>query len=385
MGHHRLKQILLAALFAGWVGAAIAAQVPNPINAPASIGAGHALVSSGTNPQQAADAGDVPCLLNSCAFSASPTAPTVSLSDNSTKVATTAFVKGQGYVTAGTSPVTSVFGRAGAVVATSGDYSFSLISGTLGCSQHPALTGDVTTSGCAATLATVNSNTGIWGDATHVPQFTVNGKGLITAVSSVSITQPTGANPSSTITLSATNGSASTFMRSDAAPSLSQAIAPTWTGAHVFSLASANCNNQVELDNSNATISGGVSHMMNFTQCGGTGFSIPDWPNASVFEGGGVGGITFDAYAGSLNFQILRVTKMKINSSGQSIFSGDMILNASNPFYWGKSTDPGTAASAGYCKEYWVTGTGAGTGKKIAYCGTSTTPQTIIDNVGGGL
>jgi hypothetical protein len=51
------------------------------------------------------------------------------------------------------------------------------------------LTGDVTTSGgVATTLATVNSNTGTWGDSTHVGQFTVNGKGLITAASSVAIT-----------------------------------------------------------------------------------------------------------------------------------------------------------------------------------------------------
>lgn len=40
------------------------------------------------------------------------------------------------------------------------------------------------------------------------------------------------ANPSGTIGLSAVNGSAATLMRSDAAPALSQAIAPTWTALH---------------------------------------------------------------------------------------------------------------------------------------------------------
>ena len=43
-----------------------------------------------------------------------------------------------------------------------------------------------------------------------------------------------GANPTATIGLTATNGSAVTFMRSDAAPALSQSIAPTWTGLHIF-------------------------------------------------------------------------------------------------------------------------------------------------------
>ena len=43
------------------------------------------------------------------------------------------------------------------------------------------------------------------------------------------------ANPTATIGLSAANGTAATAMRSDAAPALSQAITPTWTGTHTFS------------------------------------------------------------------------------------------------------------------------------------------------------
>jgi hypothetical protein len=45
-----------------------------------------------------------------------------------------------------------------------------------------------------------------------------------------------GANPSGTIGLTAVNGSATTYLRSDGAPALSQAIAPTWTAQHIFSL-----------------------------------------------------------------------------------------------------------------------------------------------------
>ena len=58
-----------------------------------------------------------------------------------------------------------------------------------GCSAAAgitALTGDVTATGpgsVAATLATVNSNTGTFGSSTSIPSFTVNGKGLITAAS----------------------------------------------------------------------------------------------------------------------------------------------------------------------------------------------------------
>lgn len=48
-------------------------------------------------------------------------------------------------------------------------------------------------------------------------------------------TVPVGANPSASVGLSVVNGSAATFMRSDAAPPLSQGIAPTWTAQHIFS------------------------------------------------------------------------------------------------------------------------------------------------------
>lgn len=44
-----------------------------------------------------------------------------------------------------------------------------------------------------------------------------------------------GANPTAATALTAVNGAATTFMRSDASPALSQAIIPTWTGLHTFS------------------------------------------------------------------------------------------------------------------------------------------------------
>jgi len=48
-------------------------------------------------------------------------------------------------------------------------------------------------------------------------------------------------------------------------------------------------------------------------------------------------------------------------------------------------TDPGTAAGAGNGKALLVCGTNAGTAKIIVYAGTSTTPVTLIDNIGGGV
>lgn len=45
---------------------------------------------------------------------------------------------------------------------------------------------------------------------------------------------PAGANPTASVGLSAVNGVATTFLRSDGAPALDQSIAPTWTGIHTF-------------------------------------------------------------------------------------------------------------------------------------------------------
>jgi Chaperone of endosialidase len=69
-----------------------------------------------------------------------------------------------------------------------------------------------------------------------------------------------GANPSALVGLTAINGSSASFMRSDAAPALDQSIAPTWTGKHTFTAASAN---NITLNNSGA--GGGGALVINIT------------------------------------------------------------------------------------------------------------------------
>jgi len=76
---------------------------------------------------------------------------------------------------------------------------------------------------------------GTYGDSTHFIGVTTDAAGRVTAVTTTAL--PAGvsaANPTASVGLTAVNGSASTFLRSDGAPALSQSIAPTWTGAHVF-------------------------------------------------------------------------------------------------------------------------------------------------------
>lgn len=63
--------------------------------------------------------------------------------------------------------------------------------------------------------------------------FTVSPTGTV-AIRGDNVSTSTGANPSASVALTAVNGTANTFMRSDAAPALSVSIAPTWTGIHIF-------------------------------------------------------------------------------------------------------------------------------------------------------
>jgi hypothetical protein len=81
---------------------------------------------------------------------------------------------------------------------------------------------------------------------------------------------PVGANPSALVGLAAVNGAAASFMRSDGAPALDQAIVPTWTGAHVFS-------SSVEL--SGAITIGGLAVSIGVADSGGVGFRLLRVPN----------------------------------------------------------------------------------------------------------
>ena len=114
------------------------------------------------------------------------------------------------------------------------------------------------------------------------------------------------ANPTATLGLSAINGSATTAMRSDAAPALSQSIAPTWTGLHVFARSATD----------KITVSGPVSNSryQSFESSNGSPGTLR-WRigMTSSAESGGNAGSNFailgyadDGSSNTANMQILR-------------------------------------------------------------------------------
>ena len=88
--------------------------------------------------------------VDSPTFTGTPSAPTPATATNTTQIATTAFVKAQGYLT--TAPVTSVAGRTGAVTLTKSDVGLSNVDNTSDASK-PVSTAQQTALDAKAPLA----------------------------------------------------------------------------------------------------------------------------------------------------------------------------------------------------------------------------------------
>jgi len=121
------------------------------------------------------------------------TAPTQTPGDNSTKVATDAFVQ----AALPNVSVSSVFNRTGAVVATSGDYSFGLVSGTATAAQGGTGTTSLTgvryaNGGSADTAATTSQVQTAIGNGVYVPAGGYYGGTATGAVNVLAVTLPSG-------------------------------------------------------------------------------------------------------------------------------------------------------------------------------------------------
>lgn len=137
-------------------------------------------------------------------------------------------------------------------------------------------------------------------------------------------------NPTGVVGLTAVNGVATTAIRSDGAPALSQAIAPTWTSQHIFTPGTSTTAIIVNTTVNNVGVSvrsGGGSGAIIET-CGdgsGTGNGL-SMTQTSV--GAGVINLNFNA---SLSFKVNGTTRLTINASGTATFASAIGVNGNAP------------------------------------------------------
>lgn len=121
--------------------------------------------------------------------------------------------------------------------------------------------------------------------------------------------------------------------------------------------------------------------------------------NINVANNAGTGFTSFTFGQNTASFPSLRVSSADLqvalgnNSANAALIAGTLnaVSSTTKPtgvpiggIGMGKATDPASAPGAGFAKLMFVTGTNAGTCKLIAYAGTSTTPSTVLDNIGAG-
>lgn len=139
------------------------------------------------------------------------------------------FLRGDGACTAaGAGTVTSVALTMPSGFSVSGSPVTS--TGTLGVTT--SLSGVLTGTGSGFTTAASADVISLWSGTCSSSTFLRGDGSCQTPAGGGSV-----ANPTAVIGLTAVNGSASSAIRSDGAPALSQSIVPTWTGIHTFSAA----------------------------------------------------------------------------------------------------------------------------------------------------
>lgn len=156
-----------------------------------------------------------------------------------------------------------------------------------------------------------------------------------------------GANPTAVVGLSAVNGSATTFLRSDGAPPLDVSINPTWTGQHTFTpgpsetavIVNTTANN-VGVSVRSGAGSGAIMEVCGDGSGTGNGLSL-----TQTSVGAGVINLNFNA---ALTFKVNGTNRLVINADGGllvgaptgGVDEGAGTINAQGLFVNGSATVP---------------------------------------------
>ncbi|MEY2647024.1 MAG: hypothetical protein RL158_1000 [Bacteroidota bacterium] len=207
-------------------------------------------------------------------------------------------------------------------------------------------TGAVVGSGSTLTLATVNSNVGTFGSSTAIPVITVNGKGLVTAVTTDAVFIPSGAlsfigdvtgtgntGSDTTLTLATVNSNVGAYGDSVTVPTItvnakglvtaaSQTAIPTATSSVTGLLTSTDWST---FNNKQAQLNG-----TGFVKVSGTTVTYDNSTYLTTIEGIAAGGELSGTYASPslVNSAVTGKVLTGLNVTGGSVVATDSILDA---------------------------------------------------------
>jgi len=296
----------------------------NAITESLVIGDGKALSASGTGSITAtsAPASGITGIVSGAqgGTGVANTGKTLTLGGNVTfsgAYSTTLTVTGNSSVTLPTSGTVATL--AGVETLTNKSIDASQLTGTVSALRMPAFTGDVSTTAgsTATTLATVNANVGTFGSATQAGTFTVNGKGLVTAASNVTITPAVGS-------ITGLGTGVATFLATPSSANLAAAVTDeTGTGSVVFS-------------NSPALVTPNLGTPSAVTLTNATGLPLTTGVTGTLAVANGGTGVTTSTGSGSnvlsnsptlVTPNIGAATGTSVNLSGAGTFGGNLTVN----------------------------------------------------------
>jgi hypothetical protein len=207
-------------------------------------------------------------------------------------------------------------------------------------------TGAVVGSGSTLTLATVNSNVGQFGSSTAIPVITVNGKGLVTAMSTTAVSIPSGAlnfigdvtgsgttGSDTTLTLATVNSNVGSYGNSVTVPTITVNAKGLVTSASQTAIPTATSSVTGLLSSTDWSTFNGKQAQLNgtgFVKVSGTTVSYDNSTYLTTIEGITAGGELSGTYASPslVNSAVTGKVLTGLNVTGGSLSASDSILAA---------------------------------------------------------
>ena len=207
-------------------------------------------------------------------------------------------------------------------------------------------TGSVIGAGSTLTLATVNANTGTFGSSTAIPVITVNGKGLITALTTTAVSIPSGAlsfigdvtgtgttGSNTTLTLATVNTNVGAYGDSITVPTITVNAKGLVTAASQTAIPTATSSVTGLLTSTDWSTFNGKQNALNgtgFVKVTGTTVSYDNNTYLTTISGIAAGGELSGTYASPslVNSAVTGKVLTGVNITGGTIADTDSILTA---------------------------------------------------------